>query len=77
METTLAGHLEESTYQYFTEKLFYEYNQLLKKIIIKFETNEHEAMGIIFDKLVDAIKESNFAPPGWRDELVLKGSPSK
>jgi hypothetical protein len=74
----LTKHSDHSVADYFDSKLDYEYDEKLKTLIIKCETNEHERMGQILVKLNYFLATADgFYPPGWAEKVELGGSPSK
>jgi hypothetical protein len=71
-------HSDHSVADYFDSKLDYEYDERLKTLIVRCETNQHERMSAILVKLKDFIATANdFYPSGWADKVQLGGSPSK
>jgi hypothetical protein len=76
-KTELLAHPTRSVAEYFETKLFYEYNQKLKEIIVTFESVPHEGISRFLSRVMNMIGSSDFVPSDWVNKLTELGSPSK
>jgi hypothetical protein len=71
-------HSDHSVADYFNSKLGYEYDERLKTLIVKCETNQHECTSAILFQLMNFMAAANdFYPSGWAGNVMPGGSPSK
>jgi hypothetical protein len=74
----LNKHLDPSVADYFDTKLGYEYDESLKTLIIKCETEQHENVSAVLVNLKEFLATANeFYPDDWASKVQYGGAPSK
>jgi len=74
----LNKHSDHSIADYFDSNLAYEYDERLKTLIVRCETNQHERVSVILVEIKGFMAAAkDFYPSGWADKVTLGGSPSK